>query len=840
MDLQEIQNKINSLFSDVERKIVFWYDTDGAYAEEVDGITLRGDVKLQKLTGKNTFATKLLLERQDPKGSYLIYAPFSKPDDKQDSLADTYYYAEHFHSDKLVQLMGDMDIPRNCQEEVSKYRKFWTAGNVEKFTNLQIEVFTPESIDLAILCVLAGVKTLNQDELVRKVVLSGVKDNPILKKFDSYKIEDVFWKLCEKTYGYIDSTPTIEQLLCTMMVTYMDTTTSGMIPNEWKSFLSQKPNDCVIFVKNLMSSDASREFYDDFADKVSRELNAEKLIRQIPINQILECDVLEDYDRNIISWIISKIEDDMLDEKIAGLSIAEICDVRCKAAYHFAPKYRKQYRMLYHAYRLMKDIELHEYQPTLKEVVEDYVKNTWQIDFHYRKFYFYMDSVGMSEEIEKIRDMVENIYTNKYLGDFSYKWNQTLTDEVYRTYPDLRQQDFFNRQVYPFMHDKGREGKVVVIISDGMRYECGRELLSKLDLDEKCDAEMKYMISVLPSETTLGMASLLPHKTMSVDMNMNVTVDGLPCSNSLSDRQKILQKHYPNSACYKFDHVKSAKRDEVREMFQDKDIIYIYQDQIDARGEKQPTENEVFNACEEAIEEIQQLIRRLTGYVSTTRYIVTADHGFIYKRDKLVESEKISMDKSKVSFVNKRYLLSEEEIAKEGLVNRALIYIDGFTKGYVATPMGVDIIKSPGGGQNYVHGGSSLQEMIVPVIKVTTMKGKQETDMVDVELSNFSHKVTAIEFRLEFMQMEPVTDKKKPRRMVAFFVNDKGQKISYDVPITANNTDKDAKNRLITEKFTLKSGDYRRDRDYFLVLADMEDERVEFHRYKFTIDIAKL
>ena len=111
---------------------------------------------------------------------------------------------------------------------------------------------------------------------------------------------------------------------------------------------------------------------------------------------------------------------------------------------------------------------------------------------------------------------------------------------------------------------------------------------------------------------------------------------------------------------------------------------------------------------------------------------------------------------------------------------------------------------------------------------------------VNVELSAFNYKITEATFKLEFMQMEAVTDKVKPRKLVAFFVNDKGQKISYEVPIIANSTDKDAKNRLITEKFTLRSGDYKRDKDYFLVLADMEDERIELHRYKFTIDIADM
>ena len=70
-----------------------------------------------------------------------------------------------------------------------------------------------------------------------------------------------------------------------------------------------------------------------------------------------------------------------------------------------------------------------------------------------------------------------------------------------------------------------------------------------------------------------------------------------------------------------------------------------------------------------------------------------------------------------------------------------------------------------GGGQNYVHGGSSLREMIVPVIKVNTFKDKQDTGLVNVELSSFNHRVTGIEVKLDFMQMEPVTDTVKSRRL---------------------------------------------------------------------------
>ena len=186
-------------------------------------------------------------------------------------------------------------------------------------------------------------------------------------------------------------------------------------------------------------------------------------------------------------------------------------------------------------------------------------------------------------------------------------------------------------------------------------------------------------------------------------------------------------------------------------MFQNKDVVYIYQDQIDARGEKLPTENEVFNACEEAIKEIHTLITKLTGYVSNTRFLITADHGFIYKRDKLATSDKVVTDKSEVSFVNKWYLLSIEKINDKALISRALGYLNAMNKVYVSTPMGTDIIKSQGGGQNYVHGGSTLQEMIVPVVKVKTARGTQDTGSVSVELSTFNNKITDVTFRLDFM-----------------------------------------------------------------------------------------
>ena len=839
MDLQEIQDKLNILLNGTERKIVFWYDDDAAYAEEVDQLQLAGDSKVIKLTGNNSFATKLLLEHQDLTTNYLVYAPFARPEDKENSLVDIFYYSEHFYSDKLIQLMGEMNIPPECQDEVKKYKKFWAGNNIQKFKSLEIDNYTNDSIDMGILCVLAGVKALSFEEMLRKTILAGLNDNAILKKIENQKIDRAFWRFCEKQYGYKDTNPTIQKFLVTMLVTYMDAQMNGNEPKTWKTFVSSRRNDAVVFIKNLMNNDESRDFYDAFAAKAADELNVSGLITQIPLADVAASDALKDFDDNIINWIAAKLEDQMLDEKISGMTIPEICETRSKAGYHFSNVYREKYQMLIAAYHVLKEVSLHRYQSSIKEAVEDYVGGTYLIDTYYRKFYYYLDRIGLDTNVEKIRDLVENMYTNKYLTDFAYKWNQSLTNEEYDTYTETRQEDFFNHYVRPFMNESGG-GRVIVIISDGMRYECARELLDNLDLDEKCDAKMGHMLSVLPSETTLGMAALLPNKNISVDDTLDIFVDDLHCGNSTPERQKILQSAVPKSACYEFDSVMQAKQAEIREMFQDKELVYIYQNQIDQRGEGMRSDNEVFNACQEAIEEIQTMIRRLTGYISNTRYLITADHGFIYKRDKLPESDKIKMENISASYKNKRYLLSKDPIVNDALISRCMAYLSKINKVYVTTPIGADIIKMPGGGQNYVHGGSSLQEMIVPVIKVNTFKGKQDTGLVNVELSSFHHRVTGIEVKLDFMQMDPVTDTVKPRRLQAFFVDADGAKISFPVPITANIKSTDAKDRLIQEKFTLKSGRYSRDQEYFLVIADQDDEKKELHRYKFEIDISDM
>lgn len=122
-------------------------------------------------------------------------------------------------------------------------------------------------------------------------------------------------------------------------------------------------------------------------------------------------------------------------------------------------------------------------------------------------------------KFEKLRELIENIYTNDYLNKITVNWNTEFAEAQGKTNLPL-QTDFFACNV------KNNSGRTVVIVSDALRYEVAKTLLDKLSFDEKCNAGISAMQGVLPSYTALGMATLLPHKTIEYNENFDVLLDG--------------------------------------------------------------------------------------------------------------------------------------------------------------------------------------------------------------------------------------------------------------------------------------------------------------------------
>ena len=370
-----------------------------------------------------------------------------------------------------------------------------------------------------------------------------------------------------------------------------------------------------------------------------------------------------------------------------------------------------------------------------------------------------------------------------------------------------------------------------------MRYEVGEELFQRMLDDPKCSAKLEAQLSVLPSYTRLGMAALLPHQTLTMTDDYRVLADDVLC-NDLAGREKVLRQHQENGICVRFDEIKGLKKNELRDIFTGKQLVYVYHNQIDARGDKASTEDEVFVACEEAICEIIELIRKISANANTYRFLVTSDHGFIYKRDKLSESEKIGAISDKKAFINRRFIVARKAVTEEGVKSLSMGKIlDNDDAKVVSFPVSDNVFKVAGGGQNFVHGGSSPQEMLVPVVDIKMERGHMETRPAQISLVSIVQKITNLITTLDFIQSDAVSDTVKKTAYKMYFISEDNEKISNENTYIADSRDTDAQKRIFRMRFTFKNKQYDKNQQYYLVVYD-DATGTECFRHPVIMDLA--
>ena len=828
MNIKQIIDRLNAEFTGDTRKLVFWYDDNGEFVEDMQNVELE-NAKVYFLQADNQFATKLFLERQDTTTNYLIYAPFPKPDVRDNHLEDTLLYSKRFFADRASLLSVDLGIDEKYKPIIEKHIKFFAnKERTQRFYDLEIENFNEENIITGLLSAICRTRTCSFEEVIRVMLTdSELTDNKFLSEVEKYGLLDDFWKLCEQHFGYTDVKPTLEKLAVTMFVTYTAKYVGAELPKAWKGFVSYKAGNIIAFMDNLMNNILYRGRYDELSAHVASGLNVKKAFSDYPPEDLVNCDTFLAVDQILIKWIVARLVAEDIGAKLDDLTIPQICEKRSKM--HFGEKTNVCYQMLSSAYQI---IQVGNYRcpDNFKVILRKYQEEDFQIDYEYRCFYSAYDQMDDPADFEPLRDLVENIYTNEYLETLLPKWNAAIQEpDSFMALP--LQRDFYARNL------KNAKERTVVIISDAMRYEVSKELFRRIQDDPKCTAKLEVQLGVLPSYTRLGMAALLPHTELTMTDDFKVLVDGFPCEN-LAEREAILQKYSSDSACVQFDSIKSLKIADLRSIFTGKQVVYVYHNQIDARGDKPNTEDEVFVACQEAITEIIDLIRRISTSANTYRFIVTADHGFLYKRDKISESDKIEGIKSKTSFINRRFVVSPEPVAGDGIASMEMgkILRSSDTK-WVSYPISDDVFKVTGGGQNYVHGGSSPQEMLVPVLDLKMERGHMDTRNASLALVSMVRKITNKITVLDFIQSEPVSDVVKAATYRLFFVSDDNERISNENSCIADSRDQDASKRIFRMKFQFKEKKYDKDKQYFFVICD-DATGLEVFRHPVIMDMA--
>lgn len=829
MNLDQIISTLTATFNEPlndgeQRKIVFWVDKDREFVEEISHLSI-DNVKMHQLTDQNNFYSKYLLEEEDPISHYLVYTN-NDLSVEENWLIDTVYYSKTFYADKISLLLDNLGIDSSLRAVVKKYEKFFNKKHSQKFKSYGFQSYTEETIEIGIMSVLCNLKTPDFEEILKTVLKEGLsdEDNKYMALMEKYFDINVFWKYLSNLYGYDREDRSLKTLFMHLSVTTLSHYVEESSLSNIKSFIAERNrSNALVFIDHWMHHKFDYAIYNELAEIAEKEIKLANIVNQLPIEAFKNADTFSYFDKAIIIYIANSLESSHEDyEEYIKL-------INLRRVKHFYEKFQYIYEALFYTVKMYEFYK--KYSSGIPKVSaidmwKSYVNEYHEMDTYYRKFYVAFDNEPNSEILKKLRAMVENLYTNWFMGDLSSHWSQAVESDLKDDWvlPGITNQQHFYRQYVAPKVQKGE--RIFVIISDALRYEVGVEIAEKLNAETMGACEIEPILSVIPSVTKLGMASLLPHKVVDIDENARVLVDG-KSSSGLENRKGIIESTVSDSVAVHAQEVFAMNKAGRREHFKGKKLIYIYHDTIDAMGDKASTEIYTFDAVERAIDEISTLMKIIRDDLSGTNILITADHGFVYQREALVESDKIEKEDIQTIEVKRRYMLSKEKKEMDGILNinmDSIIKSENHLKVYV--PKATIRFKIQGSGVNFVHGGASLQEVVVPLIKYKNIRRGQansrEIVKVDIKLTNTTRKITNSLFHLSFFQTEKVEDKVVPRSVMVYMADENGAVVSNEETIIGDRTSNNPEERTFKLRFALKTITYDKNKHYYLTMKDVE------------------
>ena len=854
MDTDKIIQDLNRRFAAplpefYKRRIIFWYDEDREFEDKLEDIEI-ANAKLLVLTGTNNFAAKKLLNVDDTTSNYLVYSPITYESLEDDWLLNIELYSEEFRADLISIWMNEMDLPAtpDFRRLVKVYKKFFGAQpRRAAFTKLNKGITTASQMHLAVMAAICRTTDMQPGSIVQAVIRGGtdMASNEVFQSLRSYGAEEPFWALAKQASGYNEGEDaSIERMITHILLTATTRTLRIEYLAGLDSFISTPHQAwCYDFVSEWIAEEEKPELT-EILRNVEEELNLRKRFQQIPMEDLVRTEVFPCVNECILTQLMKEISNHIINVDVITSTVEKR---RTLAWYDEVKCYYEGILQVakMQAFFLEHSAGFHtvEARKVWKEYTEDY----YHMDTYYRQYHLAFGkslTVGndhLDDLFKQVTDKVEGLYTHWFLGELGNNWADACADELakYGRVLEVPQQVDFYGQI------KDEDNRIFVIISDAFRYEVAASLAEQLRRETQSKVALRACAGIFPTVTKFGMAALLPHKELTVEERssggLQILADGM--STEAGNRDKVLKTANRNSVALKYTDIAPMKRAERSALVKGMDVVYIYHDKVDEASHT--SDSMVFPACDDAIEEIKNIVRIIRNEFSGTRVYITADHGFLYTYSPLSEDAKV--DKTTPSEqdveIDRRYL-----ITRKGATPEYLLPVKFMDDRYDAfAPRASVRIKKKGGGLNFVHGGISLQEMVVPIIEYHYLrndskayqrnKAKYDTRPVEVSLLSASRKISNMIFSLNFYQNEAVGDNRSAANYLLYFVDSNGKQISDTAKIIADKTSENGQERTFRCSFNLKSLKYDNRASYYLVIADESGLQMP-QKEEFQIDIA--
>jgi len=784
MDIQKIKNKLEELFK--ISRIIFWNDAEGECESELQECIPEG-IKVLRSDIMGQLKTKVIIEIENLSDKFLVYAPFPQPEPNDDWLMDIRLYSHQFYADTASMVVDELGLQHHyLREHINKRKKFF--GSKQRVSALK-KILSPQDmekeIDRKMLAVLVKSENDRFSDIVQALFegfsfddgLDFVPD--VFTSIQKIGLEESFWSLSKENFGYHHELPSLWHFITCLFVSDLYTVIGESLSDNVKQFVLQGGfiRDAAVCMSEWRDSVRMAGSYDRLSQMIARALGINNYLSDVPIECLKDSETFFDAEKICAGRIKQYIleHEDTLDKNY----VEDFCRKRQNKYWANNKKIgskeipRDAFWAVYEALIAASEfIVLKKEYPngfkhnSVKEYFEAYKTDLCKFDRLYRLFNehaSFADAKGWGI-LKELKDRIEDMYQHWFLDELALAWEGKADLKAWKVGGISNQYDFY--RAFPNKKAGDKNAAVYVIISDALRYEAGAEVAEILNGKYRFKATCEAMLGSVPSYTSLGMATLLPHKQIEVSNKGDILVDGKACA-SLVQRNEILSSY--KGMAIKSEEFRNLTRDDAREMMRGKNIIYVYHNTIDAIGDDAKTEDKAFSAVRTAIDEICDMSAFAVNNLHAKYVFVTADHGFVYtnRRPDTTDRNKIADSGDETLKMNKRFIMGKYIPLMENVHRASLSNTSGVSPEKdmpFAVPKGMSLFYFTGGAR-FFHGGMSLQEVVVPVITIEQVRGKEKEKTrektVGVQVLGQDYRITTGRHRFEILQAEAVSERVK-------------------------------------------------------------------------------
>jgi len=733
------------------KRVVLWYDPNGEWASEFADYQPAAAEKLR--VERNEFSVKVAISRAPLNKRFLLYIPSAKPPEQGNWLLDLLLAGHEFTADRASLDIQDAGLTLEFKELAQQHKAFFRSP--VRNTKLK-ELLRPNDDEAAVRLKMLAVLAKQQAD-IDKLLLHAFSqldpanpdgDDPVEALYGNHQLSSHFWRAVGEKFGYTSPEPNLRDFAVALFNSVSSIGPSGELLPHARVFLS-------IWKDSL----SSRPAFEQWSDHLAGVLRVEHQLNDAPDTYDPDDDdSYELIERFVLSRLLQRFQ--------GVTSDADLLDaIRNRSSSCWFEKHQHGYRALEQAITfrgLLAKADLSA--PSFEEGLQRYCNGWWRLDQAYRRCIVHARTYQQPGLLKPLRDWLEAQYVNNVLLPLTNRWSDQvagLTSWGSSTLP--RQKEFHMRYVHAPLSSKGLK-RLFVVISDALRYEAARDFADRLNSQAGKGwlAEVDALLGVLPTFTQLGMAALLPGAQLGLNpSDATALVDGQSATGT-DNRDKLL-KSYANGrakAILAEDFLALATSKEGAELTKDHDLIVIYHNRIDRIGDKRESEAETCQAVEQTFDDLQQILRKIAS-LKGSQVVITADHGFLFQQEPVDANDRAQFPTAKeFSFKNRRFALGTGIKASAGQKVFSSGEL-GLTGEWEAVfPLGLDRFPRSGSGSRFVHGGTSLQEVVVPVIRLKRER-KDESRVVEAELLRVPAKITMGKLSFGLLQLEPVEPKKR-------------------------------------------------------------------------------